>query len=482
MPGTTSETPTRAEFAPGLDLAPDAERDHGTDASAQDLVGSDADEVKRYLAESTLAERIEVLFGVEPFDYQRGLCAYVDDAATARVAIKPGRQVGKTLIGAALAADAAIREKGEDTLIAAPFQETADEMMRAAVEHLETAARRLDPIPGLELGIDVQNKREVEFTHGSRLLSRTLGVDGVGQRGKSPSFVIVDEAAYVPDSVFEDVIEPFFLTHDSYTYILTSTPSGDAGYFYERVEIDDEWYSPYWPSAISPLVDPSWLADKRETTDRRTFRQEYLGEFIGSDARFFDADVLDRATDADATADRRHLAVGADIARAGADRTVIVAVGPHGTAEVLASDPEWSLSDAAGRLAAIYDEYTVSQVAVDATGLGAGVVEMLEDTIGRNAVTGVSFSLEKKQSLYNQLKSDLENGTVTLAYDGRLLRELRQLEYSLTARGKTKISHPDGGHDDHADALALAASVFRGGTGAGDGSNYATDAENVVVL
>jgi len=90
----------------------------------------------------------------------------------------------------------------------------------------------------------------------------------------------------------------------------------------------------------------------------------------------------------------------------------------------------------------------------------------------------VKFSLETKQSLYNRCKSMLENDELTLSYDGQLLRELRQLEYSLTARGKTKIEHPDGGHDDHTDALALAAREFRGDSGSG----YAQTSDNVVVL
>jgi hypothetical protein len=71
-----------------------------------------------------------------------------------------------------------------------------------------------------------------------------------------------------------------------------------------------------------------------------------------------------------------------------------------------------------------------------------------------------------------------EERTLEMQYDGQLLRELRQLEYSLTARGKTKIEHPSGGHDDHCDALALAASEFRND---GD-SGYATTSDNVVVL
>jgi Terminase-like family. len=470
---------TRNDFAPGLDLAPDDERDHGTDADIRDLAGLSTDAAAAQLSEWSKAERIDALFGFSVFDYQRDLVDYVDTTTVSRAAVKPGRQVGKTVTAAALAAEDAIANRGEDTMIAAPFQETADEMMREAVGFLREAQERLAALDAdLSLGVTTENKREWEFSHGGRLLSRTLGVDGVGQRGKSPQFVVVDEAAFVPDDVFQDVLEPFFLTHDEYTYILTSTPSGDAGYFYERVETDGEWRSPYWPSAISPLVDAEWLAEKQQERDRRTFRQEYLGEFIGSSDRFFTPSLVDEATDADTELARdRPLVLGADIARAGDDRTVVVGLDALGTAEVLVSDPDMSLTDAAGRLAQLHDTHDVTAVCVDETGLGAGVVEMLESEVGRRLVDGVKFTLDRKQSLYNRLKNDLENGDVTLAYHGSLMREMKQLRYSLTGRGKTKIEHPDGGHDDHCDALALATRAHRGG---GGGPNITGD--NVVVL
>jgi len=105
-----TETASRDEFAPGLDLAPDDERDHGTDADPTALAGRDRESAQAYLAELSLPERLEVLFGIEPFDYQRALCRHVDGDETARVAIQPGRQVGKTLIGAALA-EPAVRHR-----------------------------------------------------------------------------------------------------------------------------------------------------------------------------------------------------------------------------------------------------------------------------------------------------------------------------------------------------------------------------------
>ena len=457
---------SRTDYTGGLEL-PET-RDHGVDTSIEAFTDLDTDEAQAKLGSLSRAERMAVLFDFDPFDYQRDLVAHIDAAESPKVAIQPGRQVGKTLTGAALAADNAATAAGEDTLIAAPFQETADEMMREATNLLETAETRLNAL-GMSLGIETKNKREWIFEHGGRLLSRTLGVDGVGQRGKNPRFVIVDEAAYVPDSVFEDVIEPFFTTHETYTFILTSTPAGDAGYFYDKCQLDDDWHSPYWPTAISPLVDPEWLAERERKTEARTWRQEYLGEFIGSSDRFFTPALVDGVTDRDATLGERELvSIGADIARAGDDRTAIIGIDDRGTAGVLTSDADMTLTDATGQLSRLYDQHNPDSILVDETGLGAGVVEMLENEIGQRVVEGVKFTIDRKQSIYNGLKQALEAGEITLTHHPRLARELKKLTYSLTAGGKTKITHPDNGHDDHPDALALAADGYGGRVGGDD--------------
>jgi hypothetical protein len=463
-----TETATRSDFAPGLDLPPEGEREHGTATSIEDLRGLSPEEAQTRLSECSRAERMEVLFGFAPFDYQREFIAELEARDTAKGAIQPGRQVGKTLTGAALAADDAASVDDEDTMIAAPFQETADEMMREAKGLLETAERRLEAI-GLSLGVENKNKREWEFSHGGRLLSRTLGVDGVGQRGKNPRFVIVDEAAYAPDAIYEDVIEPFFTTHDNYTFVLTSTPAGDAGYFFEKCKLDEDWHSPYWPTAISPLVDPEWLAERKDKTEARTWRQEYLGQFIGSSDRFFSPELIDGATSEEASFRKGDLlTVGADIARAGDDRTVIVGVDSNGVASVLTSDANMTLTQATGELAALHDRHSPDSILVDETGLGAGVVEMLENEVGRGAIEGVKFTIDRKQSMYNNLKNALESETLVIDHHPRLSRELKKLTYSLTSGGKTKITHPDNGHDDHPDALALAADGYRGRTSSGE--------------
>jgi len=398
------------------------------------------------------SERVERLFGFEPFPYQRELLDYGEARDIVEAAPKKGRQVGATLTASAIAADYALTNANQDVLVAAPFQETADELFRETKELLKNAEQHA------ALGVVSDNKREWEFDNGSRILSGTLGVDGVGQRGKSPSCVIVDEAAFVPDKIFDEVIEPFFLTHDSYEFYMFSTPAGKSGYYYQKVEHDDSWYSPHWPSRINPLVDEEWLEEKRAEKDAITFDQEYRGEFREDEDAYLSHDIVKPAVDPDALEDvdptaRRVL--GVDVARAGSDRSVFFDLDEHGNTRRLESEETSTIDGVVGRIKALHNDVGYDLIVVDENAVGGGVVDFAQAGLGR-VVREFTFTTKSKQNLYQSLRKDLEDGELTLPNHRRLIAELTSLQYSYTQHGYLKVSHPDGGHDDFPDALALA--------------------------
>lgn len=415
-------------------------------------VQSTEDEAAAEVLSRPRSERVSLLFDFDPFPYQAELLDYGESEAVAEAAVKPGRQVGKTLTGSGIAADYVLTHAGEDVLIAAPFQETADEMFRECKQLLKNYGT-LD-----ELGVVSDNKREWEFDNGSRILSGTLGIDGVGQRGKNPSCVIVDEAAYVNDEIFHEVIEPFFLTHDEYEFYLFSTPAGKSGYFYEKVEFDDTWYSPHWPSRINPLVDEEWLESKRKEKDELTFLQEYEGEFVDESEAYLPHDLVSSCTVGDGPAyspGARYL--GVDVAREGKDRTVFIDMDEHGAVE---EDRIWSeerstLDGILGRIKNWHQEVGYDAIVVDENGLGGGVVDFGEYDLS-GIIEPFTFTLNSRGDLYKALKTAFENGDIQIPNHRRLRAELTSLQFSFTQHGKLQVKHPPNGHDDFSDALGLA--------------------------
>jgi len=393
-------------------------------------------------------ERFKWVFDFELFDYQRELVEYGANNDVAKAAVKPGRQVGKTLTGGAIAAERAI--SGHDVMILGPFEDTVKEMMEAARNHLETAEQTLQEA-GLGLGTTQRNKTDWQFHHSGRLRARTVGTDGTQIRGKNPDVVLIDEDAYIKDSIHTEVIEPFFSTHDSYEYYLFSTPAGKSGYFYQKVEHDDSFYSPHWPSKISPLIDQSFLDEKRDELDSLTYAQEYQGEFVDESDSYLPYDLVQPCVGEPVLEGSQWL--GVDVARKGKDRTVYTAIDESGSVEVVDSEETSTIPGVVGRIKSLLRERDFEAVLVDENAVGGGVVD---DPGLKDVMNGVTFSTKTKHRMYQSLKTAFESQELTLPGNRSLIDELTSLRFEFTQNGYLKVHHPDGGHDDFADSLALA--------------------------
>jgi len=382
------------------------------------------------------------------FDYQTEFV----DADTTRKAAVCGRQVGKTEMCAVDGLHAAGTNPGVTVLITAPTQRQSSELFRRVKELINQS-------PVDDWGVERQTQTIIEFANDSRVICLPTGTDGSTIRGYTADYIIVDEAAFVADEVFTSVLLPMLATTDG-TLALASTPFGKDGFLFEEAWTGDDWHVTHVPSNQSPLVDESFVADQEATLSTLEFRQEIEGKFVESANAFFPRELVTSATDADASfTPSAGVTVAADVARHGADRTVILPMDGNGVTprDKIVSDADLNLTEAVGHVRRLYERYDADSVVVDETGVGAGPVEMLESDLGSRVVTGIKFTIDTKQSMYNQLKSDREDGRVTLPDHYRLRREFTDLEYEMTRGGKTKIHHPDGGHDDHSDAVALAA-------------------------
>jgi hypothetical protein len=375
-------------------------------------------------------------------------------------------------------------------MILGPFEDTVKEMMEAARNHLETADSILsqsDEFPNENaIGTTQRNKTDWQWHHTGRLRARTVGTDGTQIRGKNPDVVLIDEDAYIKDSIHTEVIEPFFSTHDQYEYYLFSTPAGKSGYFYEKVEHDDSFFSPHWPSEISPLIDESFLDEKRQELDSLTYAQEYQGEFVETEDSYLPHSIVDPCIDPDARESKTEPRwLGVDPAEKGKDEMVIYDIGASGFTHNIWSRETVTGPDFVGLLTELHTSQTLpepdvghgrhpkngyEQIVVESNMAGLAT-DILEAGIG-SVVTPVKSTTKSKGPMYKRLKRDLEAGELILPNHRKLINQTTSLQYSYTANQNLKLSHPPNGHDDYPDALMLANA---GRTGVAE--NYRTDIE-----
>jgi hypothetical protein len=440
------------------------------------------------LLDESRSTRVEVVFGVEPTAYQATLLDYADAKERAQTAPKKGRQVGATFTAGMLGADHALTHADTDVLYTAPSQGTANEMFRECKKLFWNADMSLD-----QFGVAEDNKETWEFNNGTRILSRTLGnveqSNNSGNRGMNPTCVIVDEADYTNDRVYEDEIEPFFTTHPEYEFHLFSTPADPTGYFHDKVEVQGRreasdaqdafsWFAPHWPTTISPFAQEDFIQNRKDKLPASQFDKEFRGEFPEAGGNAIPKSTLMPCIRQEATFNpdaERYLAV--DPARSGSDQLV--------AADIDATGVYWNIwtydtitgPELLGFLNAVqqHDEYPEPEVGhgetpadgyatilIEENGVGGFAADFADYDLG-DVVKVVTSSNQTKQDLYQRFITDLEAKALTLPHHPRLIEQVTQLQKNLTPNGRAKYEHPKGGHDDWPDALAFADYARHGG-------------------
>jgi hypothetical protein len=396
---------------------------------------------------------VEHYIGIEPFEYQKEFM----DHDSNRKAFVSGRQVGKSRSVAWYALWKAVTYPGSEILITAKAQRQSMELFNQVKKEM-----RISEISSTKWGVQKDTRTEIHFGNGSRIVCLPVGRDGSNIRGYGTDLVIVDEAAFVKNEIFQEVLSPMLAVGEN-EFILLSTPFGKKGFLYNKFN-DEKWYKKQVPSSANPLVDDDFIEEQRRQLTATQFKQEILGEFVESSDSFFQRDeLMNCAIDEPVKRESDVTFMGVDLAAQGADSSVYVCVDDEGNVFHVENKNGAPMTDAMGRIRELDSYYDFTKIVVDSTGLGEGVVDQVKEDLGRK-VDGFKFTNEKKQSLYNTLKNTFQNGDIRFYHvpgkndmpGNKMFNQCLELTYSYTSTGKVRIEHPSGGHDDFSDALALA--------------------------
>jgi hypothetical protein len=318
---------------------------------------------------------------------------------------------------------------------------------------------------------------ELHLTNGVTIEFRTYDHPDTLQ-GAGVDHISVDEADYMPDSLWWDDLEPMLM--DSLgSAMFISKPQRPRSYFHqlkERGKSDqwDDYFYCHATSADNPFIaeDP---ADKRGTMPDHKFRQQYLAElpddgtgviddldgnlFTGQYQLFGeltgDANAVTGEVYAPQDIVVEPCSTGADFAQS-RDYRVTITVDAEGKIVYFKRSQNESWGDIFAHIQAVADRFP-GIVAPDATRDNKIIADLWNAGVD---IEPVKFAPQRKRELIENLISDIEREELTAADDPRLeqLRtELRILEKETTRHGYTKYHAPESGYDDCVDALALAA-------------------------
>jgi len=231
------------------------------------------------------------------------------------------------------------------------------------------------------------------------------------------------------------------------------------------------WRAP--TSLMNPTVSARFLA-KEQARDPENYRREYEAEFTEAVSSFLTSEAIERCvvpgrTELPPARDQFHYTAAIDAAYRGDRFTVCIAhhdrsrdraVVDHLGGWLGSRLQPLRLVDVMPQIRALADRYGFHQVWGDQFG-----AEPLRDAFQRYGLSFQerTFTPTSKADIYATLRSRIQDGTIELLDHRDSLRELRALELENLPGGGTRIGHPRHGHDDYADAMALAVSEARCG-------------------
>ncbi|WP_290597060.1 MULTISPECIES: terminase large subunit domain-containing protein [unclassified Archaeoglobus] len=413
-------------------------------------LGKDKKKIKQAIRDPVLFTQI--FLNHEPHEAQKLILRDKHQFIT----VVAGRRFGKTKAMAFSAIHYAITHPGSIQFILAPsynqanimFWEITTLLSKSILVHL---IERVYKTPF----------SKIIFRNGSEIHARSTTKPEY-LRGHKAHRAILDEAAYIPDDVISQVVEPMLADFNG-SWIKIGTPFG-KNHFYDSYlkgqseEFED--YSSYrFPSTANPHISHEFIEKKKREYGENSiiFRTEYLAEFVeDQNAVFRWADIQRNISNielVDMGQPGRIYAIGCDLAKY-LDYTVIIVLDITNKPFKLVHFQRFNrrpYAETILKLKELYKRFNYAKVLIDSSGVGDPVLEDLQD-IGAE---GYVFTAKSKVQLIQRLQAAIENGEVKYPYIEELIKELQFFEYQLTRQG-IKMEARQGMHDDCVIALALA--------------------------
>jgi hypothetical protein len=269
--------------------------------------------------------------------------------------------------------------------------------------------------------------------------------------------LIADEASGIPEEVYESAAGS--MSGHAATTLLLGNPTRTSGFFYRtHTDLKNDWWTKKVSCADSPLVSKDFIEDmaKRYGDESNAFRIRVLGEFPqADDDTFIPLHLIEAATKRDITESPTAGVIwGLDVARYGRDRSALAKRKGGTLVEEIKTWRDKSTMELAGIILNEYESTPImerpQEICVDVIGIGAGVVDRLQelDLPARGINVAESASMNQKymrlrDELWGRARDWFEEKSCKLPDDSTLVAELAAPRFNFTSTGKIKIEGKD---------------------------------------
>lgn len=276
-------------------------------------------------------------------------------------------------------------------------------------------------------------------------------------RGEAFHLVVLDEAARIDEDARTDAIMPTLADYDGDEIIITS-PKGKNWVYKEFLRgQEDGKHIASWQAPTSDNPSPNIrqaFERARTAVPERTFRQEWLAEFVEGGEVFRH---IDRATTADeqqAALPGHQYVFGVDFGRL-EDYTVVTVLDVT-EQSIVAIDRynsiDWTMQ--VDRIAAIYERFQPTVIIAERNSMGDPIINTLYER--DMPVQPFVTTNATKQTIIDGLALAFERSQIRIVKNSTLITELQSYQAEQLPSGLIRYSAPSGLHDDCVMSCALA--------------------------
>jgi len=371
------------------------------------------------------------------------------------ICLRAGRQVGKSTIIAIKAAKFAIENPNKIIMVISKTERQAELLFAKILLNLNQENKTL-----IKKGKDRPTKHKIQLRNNSIIYCLPTGDTGFGIMGYTVDLLIADEAAWIPEEVWNSIIPALAITRGN-IWVL-STPWIKEGFFYNCFT-DPTFTTFHTTSEQCPRRDEEFLKHKKATLSKMQYAQMYLGEFLDEFLRFFPKELIERCATGKPQNPREDLDyfIGCDVGR----------IQDPFTFEIVGRDKNKKLIHCYHKLVKdvpittnskeiikLNKEWNFKKEYIDSGGMGIAVCDILRDDDDNKRkvveINNASRPYDRdehrkkilKEDLYNNLKNLMEQGKIIILDDEEIKDSLLSITADFNDKGRMIIS----GNNTHA--------------------------------
>lgn len=296
-------------------------------------------------------------------------------ATEGSICLRSGRQVGKSTVIGLKAAVFALNNPKKLIMVISKTDRQASLLFSKILFNIT----QLDKTQ-IKRKKDRPTKHRISLKNGSVIHCLPVGDTGYGIMGFTIDLLIADEAAFIPEAVWNSIIPALAITRGSIW--LLSTPFLKEGYYYNCFQ-DPTFTVFHQSSEDCPRKDQQFLDHKKKTISKAEYAQMYLGEFVDDIKRFFSQDLITstctlQPTDRNTT---HEYFLGVDIARMGEDESTFQILDGTDRDHVIQNrchiTTKTLTTDTTDKIILLNKQWEFNKIGIDDGGMGVGVFDQL---------------------------------------------------------------------------------------------------------